>query len=471
MSMTTLQKVTLISCSVLCVSLFLPKMLLPRGKKDVGQPEVGPGYYPPMMHRLQMPEEGLGQWMEGSHDSGPHSPEVLAKVKGMGTLQIRGATKSNLISQAIPIYGFGILLYILFIIFKMTTRPKGKSTKLVCRFPTMSSEAWQKKRNDELAQLQEKLLETERVMERIVSRRSSTPDRFDATRRKACTCKSLLFYTEIGATIHGSRTSSKVRRASKQEEKLLRKLSKISRVMQEVRLMEGATPEMEAEMVPYTADWEGYPEETYPQYEEPGGRRSGSYDPITILEEPAADSEIPTAEALAEEVVDEEEDDVEEEEEELQLWLPPPPEGELEEKGSSPSRVKKQIRFSDHKDVFHYPKQDTVYEYRYEEVKEEEEEEKEEEDEEGEEEEEEEEQVDETEEEVGDEEDPLMEAEALSFSCDVCSNPEAEAEEEMEEEEYILLSQSEETDSFTPPDMAGKLGVGSFLRMRNRRET
>ncbi|XP_029622630.1 protein RIC-3-like isoform X2 [Salmo trutta] len=194
--------------------------------------------------------------MEGTHDSGPHSPEVLAKVKGMGTLQIRGATKSNLISQAIPIYRFGILLYILFIIFKMTTRPKGKSTKLVCRFPTMSSEAWQKKRNDEL-------LETERVMERIVSRRSSTPD---------------------------SRTSSKVRRASKQE-KLLRKLSKISWVMQEVRLMEGATPEMEAEMVPYAADWKGYPEKTYPQYEEPGGRRSGSYDPITILEEPAADSD------------------------------------------------------------------------------------------------------------------------------------------------------------------------------------
>ncbi|XP_031669567.1 protein RIC-3 isoform X1 [Oncorhynchus kisutch] len=438
MSMTTLQKVTLISCSVLCVSLFLPKMLLPRGKKDVGQPEVGPGYYPPMMHRLQMPEEGLGQWMEGTHGSGPHSPEILAKAKGMGTLQIRGATKSNLISQAIPIYGFGILLYILFIIFKMTTRPKGKITKLVCRFPTMSSEAWQKKRtDDELAQLQEKLLETERVMERIISRRSSTPD---------------------------SRTSSKVRRASKQEEKLLRKLSKISRVMQEVRLMEGATPEMEAEMVPYTADWEGYPEETYPQYEEPGGRRSSSYDPITIQVEPAADSEIPTAEALAEEVVDEEEED-DTEEEELQVCLPPPLEGGLEEKSSSPSRVKKQIRFSDHKDVFHYPKQDTVYEYRYEEVKEEE---KEEEDEEVEEEkEEEEEQVDETEEEVGDEEDPLMEAEALRFSCDVCSNPEAEAE----EEEYILLSQSEETDSFAPPDMAGELGIGSFLRMRNRRET
>ncbi|KAM9423605.1 LOW QUALITY PROTEIN: protein RIC-3 [Salvelinus alpinus] len=417
MSMTTMQKVTLIFCSVLCVSFFLP-IILQRGKNDVGQPEVVPGYYPPMMHRLQMPEGGLRQWMEGTHDSGPHSPEVLAKVKGMGTLQIRGATKSNLISQAIPIYGFGILLYILF---KMTTRPKGKSTKLVCRFPTMSFEVWQKKRtDDELTQLQEKLLETERVMERIVSRRSSTPD---------------------------SRTSSKVRRASKQEERLMRKQSKISRVMQEVRLMEVATPEMEAEMVPYAADWEGYHEETYPQYEEP----SGSYDPITILEEPAADS-IPTADAVVDEEVEEE--DAEEEEE--QLCLPPPPEGGMEETGSSPSRVKKLIIFSDHKDVFHYPKQDTVYEYRYEEEEEEKEEE------EQVDETEEEEQVDETEEEgvVGDE-DPLMESEALSFSCDICSNP--EAEEEMEEE-YILLSQSEETDSFTPPYMSGELGIGSSHR-------
>ncbi|XP_028979912.2 protein RIC-3 isoform X3 [Esox lucius] len=436
MSMTTMQKVTLISCSVVCVSLFLPKMLLPRGKKELGQPEVGPGYYPPAMHRLQMPED---QWVVATHDSGPHSPEVMAKVKGIGSVQIRGASKTNLISQVISIYGFGILLYILFIVFKMTTRPKGKRTKLECRFPTMSSQAWKKKRtDDELTRLQEKLLETERVMERIVSRRCSTPDR----------------------------TSSKVRRASKQEEKLLRKLSKISRVLQDGRLMEGATPEMEAEMVPYAADWEGYPEETYPQYEEPCRRRSGSFDPlpIIILEDPP-DSEIPTAEALAEEVVEEQDEEEEEEvEKEEQFYSPPPREQGLDEKGSIPRRIKKQIRFSDHKDVFHYPKQDAVSEYRYEEVRE------------GEAEEEEEELVDETEreteeeEELGDDEDPVMEAEALSFNCDVCSNPEADAEGEMEEE-YLLLSQSEETDGFTRPDMSGELGMGNFLRMRNRRET
>lgn len=44
MSITTCQKVTLISCSVLCISLFLPRMLLPRGKKETGQPEGKSAY-------------------------------------------------------------------------------------------------------------------------------------------------------------------------------------------------------------------------------------------------------------------------------------------------------------------------------------------------------------------------------------------------------------------------------------------
>lgn len=44
MSITTCQKVTLISCSVLCVSLFLPRMLLPKEKKDMGQPEGKAAY-------------------------------------------------------------------------------------------------------------------------------------------------------------------------------------------------------------------------------------------------------------------------------------------------------------------------------------------------------------------------------------------------------------------------------------------
>jgi hypothetical protein len=43
---------------------------------------------------------------------------------------------------------------------------------------------------------------------------------------------------------------------SKKEEKLLKQLKHITQVIQEGRLEIGS-PEMEAEEVPYTADWEG----------------------------------------------------------------------------------------------------------------------------------------------------------------------------------------------------------------------
>uniref|UniRef100_A0A8C2XPN6 Resistance to inhibitors of cholinesterase protein 3 N-terminal domain-containing protein n=1 Tax=Cyclopterus lumpus TaxID=8103 RepID=A0A8C2XPN6_CYCLU len=113
MSITTCQKVTLISCSVLCVSLFLPRMLLPRGKKEMGRPEVGPGFYPPVMHHLSLPEDPERWGVDPSY-SMAHSAEAMAKVKGIG----RGK-KYNLMAQVIPIYGFGILLYILYIIYKV----------------------------------------------------------------------------------------------------------------------------------------------------------------------------------------------------------------------------------------------------------------------------------------------------------------------------------------------------------------
>ncbi|KAG7244321.1 hypothetical protein INR49_004021 [Caranx melampygus] len=223
MSITTCQKVTLISCSVLCVSLFLPRMLLPRGKKEMEQPEVGPGFYPSVMHQLSAPDDSEPWGVDPSY-SMTHSAEAMAKVRG-----VRRGKKYNLMAQVIPIYGFGILLYILYIIYKLTC--KGKTTKsgnyttvtMVKMDNTITTDY-------ELARLQERLLQTERMMERIVSAkgRGSASGR----RRK-------------------SRTST-----SKKEEKLLRQLRQITQLMQEGRL-EGASPEMEAEEVPYGADWEG----------------------------------------------------------------------------------------------------------------------------------------------------------------------------------------------------------------------
>lgn len=108
---------------------------------------------------------------------------------------------------------------------------------------------------------------------------------------------------------------------------------------------------------------------------------------------------------------------------------------------------KKQISFSDHRDVFHYPKEDTYEEEEKEdEVVEEDE------------------GTEVEEEEEADEDDPVMEAESLQFTCEGCTNSEEEAEQENEP-----LSAGE-GDGGIHAEMPKEVRV-SGLRMRNRRET
>ncbi|GAA6215308.1 protein RIC-3-like [Lates japonicus] len=224
MTMSTFQKVTLATCLVLCVALLLPKLLLSRGRKDAAERPEGSGRFPPMMHR-QMAPEGRGQRAASAGFSRAHNPEAIAKAKGVGTGAGTGG-KSNLAGQIIPVYGFGILLYILYILFKITS--KGNSKPSEGRFPSVRSENMKRKITDfELAQLQEKLRETELVMENIVSNAHHSPDRVKGV-------------------------------MADQEESLLQQLTEITRVMQEGQLVEGMTPEKKAQ-----DDWEDYPEEPH----------------------------------------------------------------------------------------------------------------------------------------------------------------------------------------------------------------
>ena len=76
-----------------------------------------------MMHRQAAPE-GRSQRAASSSFSRSHNPEARAKGAGAGTgtgtgTGLGGAGKSNLAGQIIPVYGFGILLYILYILFKV----------------------------------------------------------------------------------------------------------------------------------------------------------------------------------------------------------------------------------------------------------------------------------------------------------------------------------------------------------------
>ena len=76
-----------------------------------------PGRFPPMVHR-QMAPDSQGQSTLGSQFSRSHNTEAIARAKGGGTGAGTGG-KSNLAGQIIPIYGFGILMYILYILFKV----------------------------------------------------------------------------------------------------------------------------------------------------------------------------------------------------------------------------------------------------------------------------------------------------------------------------------------------------------------
>ncbi|KAG1943025.1 protein RIC-3 [Pimephales promelas] len=320
----------------------------------------------------------------------------------------------------------------------------------------------------------------------------------------------------ISKVVHPSARSRRGTR--RREERKLKQLKEITQMMKERQLREGATPEEEAEEAPYTADWEGYPDETYPEFNMTSRRRRF---PSVILEEP--DQDIPTAEELAErmekeeedelavdarsneevnmesnegekEEEDEEEEDDEEEEEddedeeeedvrEDQPCLPKeidedddrleyPSEGEEKQK---PSR-RRQITFSDHRHVFHYPKGGAVG-CKYE--TEEEEEHEREEEEEGGNEEEETSEEDCEEEENGDqhneerqgeteekEEDPLMEAESLGFNDDVECDPE---EQEVDLLDFLQSYQPEVTVISNTSESSEDQASGT-LRMRHKRQ-
>ncbi|KAK9971578.1 hypothetical protein ABG768_024936 [Culter alburnus] len=493
MAISTCQKITFVSCIVLCMSLFLPKLFLPRVKKETVQSEVGPGHFPPSRHSHSFHEDH-DHWDTDSHYIKNYNPEAIARVKGV--------RKPNLLGQVIPVYGFGIFLYIIYLFFKLTS--KDKPHRQGCRFPILQSECtFEEMPTCQLVQLQARM--SEKVREKRISK-----------------------------VVHPSARSR--RGSRRREEKRLKQLKEITQMMKERQMREGATPEEEAEEAPYTADWEGYPDETYPEYGLPSRRRRF---PSVILEEP--DQAIPTAEELAERMEkeeeeeeeeiaddacinedvkmennegekeeddkdeeeyedDEEEEEEEEEEDEDDVGEDQPclPEGideeeddtlespsESEEK-QKPSRRRRQITFSDHRHVFHYPKDGAVG-CKYEEEEEEEHEREEEEEEEGNEEEEnvdedceeeeEEENSDEEEEdqcneerqgdtEEKEEEDPLMEAESLGFNDDV----ECDSEEQEVDLLDFLQSYQPEVTVISNKSESPKAQASGTLRMRHKKQ-
>uniref|UniRef100_A0A3B3T859 RIC3 acetylcholine receptor chaperone n=1 Tax=Paramormyrops kingsleyae TaxID=1676925 RepID=A0A3B3T859_9TELE len=221
MSMSTFQKVTLFSCIVLCVSLLLPKILLSKGKKDQGVFLILT--YGKFMIRVHLKCIEIGCLFPLLAGPG-HFPPMMQRQGGGGGAG-GGGGKSNLMGRIIPIYGFGILLYILYILFKVSSSRRAESLAPGLQ-PQERLTAASLLADYELAQLQEKLKETEEVMEKIVSNAGDSPDSVTA----------------------------------EHEERLLHQLKEITRVMREGKLVEGVSLGSQLE------EWEDDPEEVYPPY-------------------------------------------------------------------------------------------------------------------------------------------------------------------------------------------------------------
>lgn len=79
------------------------------------------GRFPPMMHHHQAPLDGQTPTARAQRS---HLAEAFAKAKGSGGgtggAGGGGGSGRGLMGQIIPIYGFGIFLYILYILFKVS---------------------------------------------------------------------------------------------------------------------------------------------------------------------------------------------------------------------------------------------------------------------------------------------------------------------------------------------------------------
>ncbi|XP_045049996.2 protein RIC-3 isoform X3 [Desmodus rotundus] len=223
MAYSTVQRVALASGLVLAMSLLLPKVFLSRGKRQEPPPapEGKLGRFPPMMHHHQAPLDGQ---TPAARVQRSHLAEAFAKARGSGGgTGGGGGSGRGLMGQIIPIYGFGIFLYILYILFKLS---RGKTTAEDRKCPAATpGDACRKITNFELVQLQEKLKETEEAMEKLINR--------------------------VGP--NGGRAQTVT---SDQEKRLLHQLREITRVMKEGRFTDRLTPEKEAEEAPYMEDWE-----------------------------------------------------------------------------------------------------------------------------------------------------------------------------------------------------------------------
>ncbi|CAJ0928358.1 unnamed protein product [Ranitomeya imitator] len=76
-----------------------------------------------------------------------------------------------------------------------------------------------------------------------------------------------------------------------EEQQLLQRLKEITRVMKEGKILDGISPEQEAEEAPYMEEWEGLPRRDVSSLRRDRGQEETQYDPggPSLLDQPSAE--------------------------------------------------------------------------------------------------------------------------------------------------------------------------------------
>ncbi|KAF5891667.1 protein RIC-3, partial [Clarias magur] len=207
MSLSGIQKITLLSCLVLSMALFLPKLFSSAVKdKEVLHSEaVGPG----RLHgRGPCPGEDQGTRRESLYTTRPNPGSFP---------QTRPPQKAKLLGRVAPVYGFGIFLFIVYILCQFSRRDPRTAQRRSFSITT-PEHTDQDLPEDEMSELKTRIKQMDGQRERRTSKSFQNP-----------------------ARCHKYRDGH---------------LRKITYMLVEEHPLEDVTPEVEAEETPYSADWE-----------------------------------------------------------------------------------------------------------------------------------------------------------------------------------------------------------------------
>lgn len=152
------RRVAVLCCVAACFSLLAVKVFVPMATRET--PHSGQGA--PRQFPKQTPQRPLGPQPERPRMGGSHIPEARARHHANSQ---PATSNRSIMGQVLPVYCLGIFIYVVYILFKITTRKDGSQPKKLVKCLSGSGLS-----EHQLIQLKQRLEDTERALEKLASK-------------------------------------------------------------------------------------------------------------------------------------------------------------------------------------------------------------------------------------------------------------------------------------------------------------